>query len=148
MLRNPRNLTYSNTAYLTSAAINFSNFPQPSGLHHLLHSGSLLRLTISVNVAILTSGREVLQASLGVGLHSLATILPSGRADLAVFVGELERLDETDRLLDVAADRKVVDCDLAKHTLGVDDEEATQSYTLILDEDTVATRDLVGLVGN
>lgn len=108
----------------------------------LFSPGSLPGLTI------LSLLLKVLQASLGISLHGLSTLLPSGRAHLAVLVGELEGLDQADRLLDVAADGEVVDGDLAENTLGVDDEEAAERDALVLDEDAVAARDLGGLVGD
>lgn len=104
-------------------------------------------MVVTVTVG-LTGGREVLKAALGIGLHTLATLLPAGGADLAVLVGELEGLDETDGLLDVAADGQVVDGDLAEDAVGVDDEETTQSDTLLLNQDAVAARDLLGSIGD
>lgn len=97
----------------------------------------------------LTTGLgEVLQAALGVSLHGLATGLPASGADLAVLVGELEGLDQTQGLVDVSAHGQVVDGDLAQDALGVDDEQATQRDALILNQDTVVARDLEVLVGN
>lgn len=91
---------------------------------------------------------EVLEAALGVSLHGLATRLPAGGADLAVLVGELEGLDQAEGLIDVTADGQVVDGDLAESALGVDDEEATQGDTLLLNQDTVVTGNLGVLVGD
>lgn len=91
---------------------------------------------------------EVLQASLGVGLHGVAARLPAGGADLAVLVGELEGLDEAQGLVDVAADGQVVDGDLAEHALGVDDEQAAQGDALVLDQHAVVAGDLEVLVGD
>ncbi len=61
---------------------------------------------------------------------------------------ELESLDETDGLVDGTANREIVDGDLAENTLGVNNEEATESDTLLLDEDTVVARDLLVPVGD
>lgn len=91
---------------------------------------------------------EVLEAALGVSLHGLAAGLPVGGADLAVLVGELEGLDETEGLGDVAADGQVVDGDLAQGALRVDDEETAQGDTLLLDQDAVVAGDLEVLVGD
>lgn len=91
---------------------------------------------------------EVLEAALGVSLHGLAAGLPVGGADLAVLVGELEGLDETEGLGDVAADGQVVDGDLAQGALGVDNEEAAQGDALLLDQDAVVAGDLEVLVGH
>jgi hypothetical protein len=55
-----------------------------------------------------------------------------GGADLTVLVGELEGLDETDGLVNGAADGKVVDGDLAEGLLGVDEEETAESDTSVL----------------
>jgi hypothetical protein len=92
--------------------------------------------------------RKVLQAALGISLHGLSTLLPSSRANLAVLISELESLDETDGLLDVAADGEIVDGDLAENTLGVDDEETAESDALVLDQNAVGAGDLGGLVGD
>ena len=61
--------------------------------------------------------------------------------------GELEGLHETESLLDGAADGQVVDGNLPEDTLGIDVEEATESDTVLLDQDTVVARDLHALVG-
>lgn len=98
---------------------NFSNVDTVVGL---VHSGSLLRLAIAVNMTILSLSSEIFQTSLGVGLHALAAVLPAGRADLAVLIGELEGLNEADGLLDIATDGKVIDGDLTKDAFRVDDE--------------------------
>ena len=52
-----------------------------------------------------------------------------------MLVGELEGLDEPERLVDVAADGEVVDGDLAELALAVDDEEAAEGDALILLEE-------------
>ena len=58
-----------------------------------------------------------------------------------VTYGELEGLDETDGLIDGTTDGEIVDSNLAENTLGVNDEETTESNTLVLNEDTVVTGD-------
>ena len=91
-----------------------------------------------------------------------------------MLVGELEGLDETDGLLDGAADGEVVDGDLAGDAIwvmvvstkasqqststrreatddgrtGVNDEKTTKSNTRLGDEDTVILRYVVILVGD
>ena len=60
---------------------------------------------------------------------------------------KLERLDKTDGLINGAAYGEIIDRDLAKDTLGIDNEEATESDTILLNEDTVVARDLHALVG-
>lgn len=117
----------------------------------LFSSSPLSRLSVAVGLAVpvgLTLSSKVLEAALGVSLHSLAALVPSSRADLAVLISELESLDETDGFLDVATDGKIVDGDLSEDTLGVDDEEASESDTLILNQDTIAARDLHGSIGD
>lgn len=96
----------------------------------------------------LTRLGEVLQAALGVRLHGIVARLPAGGADLAVLVGELEGLDQTQRLVDVAAHGQVIDRDLAQGALGVDDEEAAQRDALLLNQHAVVARDLEVLVRN
>lgn len=65
-----------------------------------------------------------------------------------VTYSELESLDETDGFIDRTTDGEIVDSNLAENTLGVNDEETTESNTLVLDEDTVVTRDLHVSVSN
>lgn len=68
---------------------------------------------------------EVGLALLGVGLHGIGSRLPASRADLTVLVRELERLHQTQRLIHGAADRQIVDGDLAQVTLVVNDEQTS-----------------------
>lgn len=60
----------------------------------------------------------------------------------------LEGLDEADGLVDGAADREVVDGDLAEGALRVDQEEAPEGDAGLLEEDAVVARDLHVLVGD
>lgn len=106
------------------------------------------RVSAAEGPGLTTLLSEVLEAALGVSLHGLAAGLPVRGADLAVLVGELEGLDETEGLGDVAADGQVVDGDLAQGALGVDDEEAAQGDALLLDQDAVVAGDLEVLVGD
>ena len=80
-------------------------------------------------------------------LHRLGAGLPVGGTDLAMLVGELESLDQTERLVDVAADRQVVDRDLPQDALGVDDEQAPKRHPLVLLEHAVGLADGVRRVG-
>lgn len=64
-----------------------------------------------------------------------------------MLVNELEGLDDTDGLLDGAADGEVVDVHGAEGALGVDEEGATEGDALVLEEDTVGLRDRVVAVG-
>ena len=73
---------------------------------------------------------------------------PACGADLAVLGDKLEGLDETEGLVDRAADGEVVDRHLLHNTLGVDDKQTTQSNALVLKEHAVVGRDLLGDVGN
>lgn len=72
---------------------------------------------------------EVLEISLGldrVGNNCGLSGTPVGRADLAVLVGELKGLDQTENLVDRPSDGKVVDRDLVTRersglrSLGID----------------------------
>ncbi len=92
------------------------------------------------------SFQVVLDAVVG-RLHRLGAGLPVGGTDLAMLVGELESLDQTERLVDVAADRQVVDRDLPQDALGVDDEQAPKRHPLVLLEHAVGLADGVRRVG-
>lgn len=67
---------------------------------------------------------EVLLAALDVWLDGVGSWSPSGRAHFSVLLDELEGLDETEGLVDGAADWQVVDRDLTQVLLRVDDEES------------------------
>lgn len=69
---------------------------------------------------------EVLERLLGVGLHGGFALLPARRAHLTVLVCVLEGFDKAQHFVDVAAHWQVVDCDLAEHTLRVDNEQAAE----------------------
>lgn len=64
-----------------------------------------------------------------------------------MLIGELEGLDDSDGLLDGSANRKVVDVRSAECTLGVDEEGASKSDSLFLEEDTVSLGNSVVSVG-
>lgn len=92
------------------------------------------------------TGRRLLlgEVLLGVGgVDGVGALLPVGGADLTVLVGELEGLDDTDGLLDGAADGEVVDVHGAEGALRVDEEGATEGDALLLEEDTVGLGDRV-----
>ena len=75
-----------------------------------------------------------------VGNHGLLTGLPGGGANFTVLVRELECLDETESLFDVAADGQVADRDVADDLVGVDDvggAEGDAGILTVLDERTV-----------
>lgn len=132
-------------------SLSYQPFIDLSWENHLLNTWTLRnggRVSAAEGPRLTTLLSEVLQAALGVSLHGLAAGLPVGGADLAVLVGELEGLDETQGLVDVAADGQVVDGDLAQGPLGVDDEEAAQGDALLLDQDAVVAGNLEVLVGD
>lgn len=54
-----------------------------------------------------------------------------------MLVGELECLDDTDGLLDGSADGKIVDMHGTESALGVDEEGASESDTLLREKNTV-----------
>jgi hypothetical protein len=96
-----------------------------------------------------TRGRLLLGEVLGgVGsVDGVLALLPAGGADLSVLVDELERLDDTDGLVDRAADGEVVDVRGTEGTLGVDEEGAAEVNALLLEENAVSLGDGVAAVG-
>lgn len=90
--------------------------------------------------------REVLGGILGV--DGLVTLLPVGRANLAILSNELEGINQTKELVDVTANGGVVDARLLEDSFRVDDEGATESDASILNEHTVVTGEAVVGVSN
>src|ERR1035437_2323003 len=81
--------------------------------------------------------REVIFGLLPVGLHGLRARLPVGGADLAVLAHVLEGLQDAERLVDGAADRRVVDRRVLDDAFGVDDEQAAQRDLAVLGQHVV-----------
>lgn len=88
----------------------------------------------------------VLLDALGRGLDGVHARVPVGRADLAVLVCELERVNQAQGLVDAAAHRQIVDGDLAQHAVGVDEEQAAQRNALLFNQHAVVLADGVVLV--
>lgn len=87
---------------------------------------------------------EVVQAAIGVGFHRVASWSPVSRAHLAVLVRKLEGIQQSERLVNRAAYRKIVHGLLSQNTIRGDDEETTQcnSCTVTLfDQDLVVLGD-------
>ena len=80
---------------------------------------------------------QVVRDPVLVGLHRLLSWPPSGWANLAMLVRELEGLDKSEGFIDIAANWEIIDSDLADLALGVNDEEATESNSLILLEENI-----------
>lgn len=74
-------------------------------------------------VAYLVGLLKVFLGLLDIGLDGSATLLPASRANFTVFVSELESFDQTQDLIDAAANGEIVDGDLSNGTLGRDDEQ-------------------------
>lgn len=103
-----------------------------------------LRYTVCIS---LVCSAEVFLRLLRIGDHGLGSGLPVGRADLTVFVGELECLHQAEGLVDAASHGQIVDGHLAEILLSIDDEQATEWDTALLLEHSVVTGDLHRLVG-
>ena len=78
----------------------------------------------------LVSRGEVLLGLDVIGLHRLGARLPVGGADLAMLVGELECLDKAEGLIDIAANRQVVDGDLAQDSSRRDNEKSPARWEI------------------
>ena len=83
--------------------------------------------------------REVLGRVLGVDRRG--PLVPAGRADFSVLVGELESLDDSDSLLNRSADRQVVNMRSAEGTLGVNEEGTSERDAFVLEEYSVSLGD-------
>lgn len=91
---------------------------------------------------------KVLKLSGGVSLEGVSSLGPVSRADFTVLVGELEGVEKTQSLLDVAANGQIVNSNLTNIALGVNDEDTAESDTHLGDENTVVRRERVVLVRN
>lgn len=80
---------------------------------------------------------EVLLGVDGVSLDGIGALLPVGGADLTVLLSELESVNESEGLLNGSADRQIVDGDLSDGSLGVNDEDTSESNTGLGDQHTV-----------
>jgi len=96
---------------------------------------------------VLVLGLKVTLGALGVRLHGGRAWLPSGRAHLAVLVGELEGLHQAQCLIHVTAYGQIVDGNLTEVLLSVDDKKSPETQTLVLLEDPVGLADGHILVG-
>ena len=103
------------------------------------------RLDIAHLLIRVVAAVELLDA-LGRRLDRVHTRVPVGGAHLAVLVCELERIDETQGLVDTAANRQVVDGDLPQDTIRINEEQAAQGNALLLDQHAVVLADGVVLV--
>lgn len=86
-----------------------------------------------------------------IGDHGGLAGLPTGRADLSVLVRELEGLDESEDLINISSDGKIVHGVLTEGSLGVDDvgsSEGDSSIPAILNEAAVVSGDLFGHIGD
>jgi len=95
--------------------------------------------------------REVVLRAFRVRLHGSLARLPASGADLAVLVGELESLQQPQRLVHASPHREIVDRDLPQLSERVDYKESSEGETLILLQDAVGAaygHTLVGQQGN
>jgi len=111
-----------------------------------IHSHSPGAAPFSEQIASLGGGLEVLLGLGGIGHHGLLAGLPVGGADLAVLVGVLEGLDETQGLLHTATYGQIVDGDLAQVLLVIDDEQAAEGDASLLIEHSIVAGHLHRLV--
>ena len=63
-----------------------------------------------------------------------------------MFIGELERLDQAENLIDVATNGGIVHGDVADDALVADNEQASESVSFLLHHDIVLTRDLAAQI--
>lgn len=102
----------------------------------VLHLNDVLAHQLLLLGRLRSTGAEELSATV-LGVDSLVTGLPVGRAHFAVLSDELEGLDQTEGLIHTATDGEVVHGDLLNHSLRVDDEETAESNTSLGHEHSV-----------
>lgn len=96
---------------------------------------------------------EVLHLLDLVRLDGRLSRLPTSRANLAVFIGMLETLDKSERLVNVTADSVIVDLHASNLMVAIENEEATDGSTnhgvlAILNEHTVVSAQIFADVSN
>lgn len=84
--------------------------------------------------------------ALVVSIHSLLAWGPLGGADLAVLLDVLEALHESEDLVDVAADRQVIELHVSEHALAIDDEGGAEVEGVIGGEAAIVAAELLGQV--
>lgn len=95
----------------------------------------------------LVCSAEVFLRLLRVSDHGLGTGFPVGRADLTVFIGELECLYQAEGFVDAASNGQIIDGHLAEILLSIDDEQSPEWDTALLLQYSVVTGDFHRLVG-
>jgi len=96
--------------------------------------------------AILVFGAEVLFAAFDIRLHCFFARPPASGTNLAMLVGELESLNQSQGLVHIPTNGQVVDSHLPQVTFVIDDEKTTESDSLIFFEHTIGTGYFTGLV--
>lgn len=94
----------------------------------------------------LVDSGEVFLGLLDIRLDGLGTSLPVGRANLTVLISELESFNETKNFINGTTNGKIVDSNLTNGTLGVNDEETTESDTSFFNENTIVLGNGLGLI--
>src|SRR3569832_1511377 len=90
---------------------------------------------------------EVFRDALGGCLHGILAFLPAGRADFAVFLEKLQRIDHAQHFVDFAAERQIVNHLVLDDALTVDQERAAQRDAVRM-LDAVGASDLMLDVGD
>lgn len=69
--------------------------------------------------------------------------VPISRTDFTVLLHELEGLDESQRFVHGSAHRQVIDRDLSNYTVRINDEQAAERNSGILQQNTIIGRDFL-----
>merc|ERR1719228_806708 len=89
---------------------------------------------------------EIRLASLGIRLHCRLTRLPPSRTNLPVLVSELESLNQSESLVHISPNRKVIHSDLSQGAAAVNDKETPECQTFVFLEHSVCPADCHALV--
>lgn len=95
---------------------------------------------------LLEDGLKVLLGLSGAGLHGLISRLPVGGADLAVRISILEGLNNTEDLVDIAANLIVVNGHRTQLLSRIDDEKSAKRVSGLQIHGAVQLRDLTSQV--
>jgi len=131
-----------------NAVNNVGHFRWLEEIHHAERDGyGNTKRLLSRASSLLRVG--LLEVSLGIfRVDGQGARRPVGGADFAMLLDELQSVEDTQGFVGAAAERQVVDQEMADDALGVDEEQSTERDAGIFEQHAVIAADLLGQVGH